>query len=412
MGVASRTMRAGASIFRQAWMWGGGVAGVLLFAGGLSLTWTRSRIARFVETSMNHQVTLAARMVSVLSPVDRPAFLEWLVRTEAAVYAAVLENDSVVVHATAFPGFLPVRKNPVPGKIYRRDLPIGEVREIYLPLPAGQMLLYGFPYFEVASWMRPLWLQNLLALFLVSLLAGAGTAGFQLWRASRWEARLREARMREKLELLREVAHELKSPLVVVSMGLQHLLRESLPAHRRQDIQELRRQVEALVGLIQTALERTPPEIAVQPIHAASLVEEILGSLDPLVQEKNLKVHTRVAVSTLHADPFWIRQGLRNLIQNAVEASPPGGTLWITLHREGHGVAILVEDEGPGIPEGTEELAFHPGWSTRPGGSGLGLPLVRRVARLHGGEASLLPRPGGGTRARLWIPQKEEGRET
>lgn len=195
-------------------------------------------------------------------------------------------------------------------------------------------------------------------------------------------------------------------------MGLQHLLREDLPPHRKKDIQDLRRQVEALVGLIQTALERTPPGITVQPIQAASLVEDVLASLEPLIRDKGLRVHTRVEISTLQADPFWLRQGLRNLVQNAVEASPPGGSLWITLRREGNGVAILVEDEGPGIPEGAEASAFLPGWSTRPGGSGLGLPLVRRVARLHGGEVILSPRPEGGTRARLWIPQKEDNGES
>ncbi len=395
-----------------AWGWGAGVATVLLLVGGANLIWARNRIERFVVSSMIRQVTLAARMVATLSPEARLAFLEWLVRTEAAVYAAIIEGDSVVAYATAFPGFLPVRKTPVPGKVYARHLPIGEVREVYAPLPAGRLLLYGYPYFEAMAWIRPILLQGVVSLVLVSLLIGSGVTGIHLWRTTRWEARLRETQMREKLELLREVAHELKSPLVVVSMGLQHLLREDLPPHRKKDIQDLRRQVEALVGLIQTALERTPPGITVQPIQAASLVEDVLASLEPLIRDKGLRVHTRVEISTLQADPFWLRQGLRNLVQNAVEASPPGGSLWITLRREGNGVAILVEDEGPGIPEGAEASAFLPGWSTRPGGSGLGLPLVRRVARLHGGEVILSPRPEGGTRARLWIPQKEDNGES
>lgn len=139
----------------RAILWGVGVAGVVSVGGGMSLFTISRKVETFVNATISRQVDLAGRTLLAVPPEKRGEFLEWLVRLETAVYVAVLERDSLILYATAFPGFLPVRRGARQGNLYVRDLPIGEVKEVYHPLPGGRTLLYAYPYFEVAAWMRP-----------------------------------------------------------------------------------------------------------------------------------------------------------------------------------------------------------------------------------------------------------------
>jgi len=105
---------------------------------------------------------------------------------------------------------------------------------------------------------------------------------------------------------------------------------------------------------------------------------------------------------------------LHNLIDNAIAFSPPGADIALQAEVDGQGVRLQVADRGAGIPDYARERVFERFYSlARPGSgrrsSGLGLPFVQEVARLHDGRASLDARDGGGTVASLWLPLSVPG---
>jgi two-component system sensor histidine kinase CreC len=129
------------------------------------------------------------------------------------------------------------------------------------------------------------------------------------------------------------------------------------------------------------------------------------------LEQKSLRIQLGAApvLPDLHADRFLLRQALLNLLDNAIDFSPRGGTLHLNLDQSGAWLELRIRDEGAGIPDYAQDRVFERFYSTpRPDsgqrGSGLGLNLVEQAARLHGGSISLSNRPAGGTEAALRLP--------
>ena len=117
----------------------------------------------------------------------------------------------------------------------------------------------------------------------------------------------------------------------------------------------------------------------------------------------------------MRIDPAQVRRAVDNLVANAVDAMPAGGTLRVGT-RLGAArclgfVVLQVEDTGPGIPEADLSRIFEPFWTTKKTGegTGLGLPITRKIVENHGGFIDLANRPGGGLSASLWLPQADVG---
>jgi two-component system sensor histidine kinase CreC len=229
--------------------------------------------------------------------------------------------------------------------------------------------------------------------------------------------------MRRKLEgkayveqYVQSLTHEMKSPLAAIR-GAAELLQEPLPEGERQrfarNIQEqqarLTETIDKLLALAEVEqhgwLQRR------EPVDLAVLVEEAATTLEPRLAAAglHLKVEGGSQHATVSGDAFLLRQALANLLDNALAFSPPGGTIGLLLEiADGH-ARLRVRDAGPGVPEYAVARVFERFYSLpRPGGgqrsSGLGLPFVREVARLHGGEAWLRNREGGGAEAGLSLP--------
>jgi signal transduction histidine kinase len=110
----------------------------------------------------------------------------------------------------------------------------------------------------------------------------------------------------------------------------------------------------------------------------------------------------------LDGNPFLLYQALENLVQNAIEFSPSGGTVSVTVVNESDRMTISVADEGPGIPAEEQERIFEPGARLNEGlpGSGLGLAIARAVAVAHGGELTVASSPGRGATFTLVLPRR------
>ena len=106
----------------------------------------------------------------------------------------------------------------------------------------------------------------------------------------------------------------------------------------------------------------------------------------------------------MEADAGQLRQVLVNLLENAVYAASPVGTVTVRGRREPGAVELEVEDTGPGVDPATRRRLFEPLITTKSRGIGLGLALCRRIAMRHGGDVTYSDRPGGGARFTLRLP--------
>ena len=249
-------------------------------------------------------------------------------------------------------------------------------------------------------------------------------------RSGRWEARrstfrqgglplsllvitdvsraLREEERQAWQRLIRVLGHEMNNSLAPIR-SIAGSLETLLQRHPRPDDWEkdVRRGLEVIASRSESLirfmdsyarLARLPrPEI--EPIDLGDLVRRVAGL------ETRLKVEMEPGPNvTVRADPDQIEQLLINLLRNAVDAAmETGGAVRVTWRRNGHHVDLLVQDEGPGLPN-TSNL-FVPFYTTKPGGTGIGLVLSRQIAEAHGGSLTLENRASGkGCEARLSLP--------
>ena len=142
----------------------------------------------------------------------------------------------------------------------------------------------------------------------------------------------------------------------------------------------------------------------------AGLVRDAASEFEPQLAASAivLRIDAPVAPIRISGDRFLVGQAIRNLLQNAQEFSPHGGTIVVSLRVEGGDAVLAVRDQGPGVPEFALPKVFDRFYSlARPDGqrsSGLGLCFVREVASLHQGTATLANDPAGGAIATLRLP--------
>jgi two-component system sensor histidine kinase CreC len=148
----------------------------------------------------------------------------------------------------------------------------------------------------------------------------------------------------------------------------------------------------------------------VESVDMTMLAREAVEAVEPRLGGKRLRIACAPGAepSMVLGDRFLLGQALANLLDNAVDFSPPDGVIRLNLRLEGRSVLLEVSDEGPGIPEFANGRVFERFYSLpRPDGSrssGLGLSFVREVAALHGGSVRLINRDGGGAVATLSLP--------
>lgn len=233
------------------------------------------------------------------------------------------------------------------------------------------------------------------------------------------------AAMRDRLDghehveqLVRAMTHELKSPLAAIG-GAAELLQDELPAADRERFaRQIREQTERLQRLVDRLLELSKLEQRhsldhQQRLDPASLVERLLRSHAPRLQQAGLSVRTEVAEGlSVQGEAELLELALSNLLDNAIEFSPAGGVIELSVQAEGPRVCIAVRDHGVGVPDYAWPRLGERFYSTarpeRAGqpprkGSGLGLAIVRQVMALHGGELRLTPAQPG-LRAALCLP--------
>ncbi|MEJ2426739.1 MAG: two-component system sensor histidine kinase CreC [Candidatus Thiodiazotropha sp.] len=234
--------------------------------------------------------------------------------------------------------------------------------------------------------------------------------------AEAMEAMRRELEGKDYVEhYLHSLTHELKSPLAAIQ-GTAELLDEEMPlpdrrrfiANIRAEAERLRQVVEQLLRL--AALEKRQGLIDPQPVDMASLIETLCEERRWRVDREEICFECELERRAKPvAERFLLQQALGNLIDNAIDFSPSGGTIQLDSHTADGLWEFQVRDHGPGVPDYALSRIFERFYSLpRPNGgarsSGLGLSFVQEVAQLHGGRIRLENHPEGGVVAHLSIP--------
>lgn len=225
--------------------------------------------------------------------------------------------------------------------------------------------------------------------------------------------------MREKLEgkqyverYVQNLAHEMKSPLTAV-IGAAEILEDELPAADRRrfadSIGEQARRLQTIIDrmLMLARVEQLQTPETGTSIDLAQLLDAAIALRQQFLEARQLGCRRQFTGPCLvRGDAFLIQQAVLNLLDNAIEFSPEGGEIEISLTTDERLAHITVRDHGTGAPDYALPQIFERFYSLpRPGtgkkSTGLGLALVREVARLHGGEAGFENHPEGGGRAQF-----------
>ena len=203
------------------------------------------------------------------------------------------------------------------------------------------------------------------------------------------------------------IAHEIRNPLAAISGSIELLVSSGI-GDASPEARELggivQRETERLNGLITQLLEFARPHTPeLMPLDLAEAVTELVQ----VFQNDRRLGDTRIELTSqpvrVEADSAQLRQVVWNLLRNAAEAAP-GGVIRVAVRSQAGRALLVVTDDGPGISDDQLSRIFEPFFSTKPSGTGLGLPTVHRIVEEHRGSVEVGRHPDGGTTATVSLP--------
>ena len=224
-------------------------------------------------------------------------------------------------------------------------------------------------------------------------------------------ALLQSEKMATAGRLSASIAHEVNNPLHAVQNCLHLAGREDLPEEKRQEYFELARtELERLVTTVRRMLDFYRPNASdKEKVNLKEMLDYIINLMSKQLGDSGFKIITEIQTEnpSVMAVSGQLQQVFINLMLNSADAIPEGGELKITFSRFGRGYEIIFHDNGPGIPLEKQENIFEPFFSTKDGGTGLGLTVSYNIITTHGGVLELLNDRGPGACFRIYLPEGE-----
>lgn len=341
-----------------------------------------------------------------LSPVNPTVQAPGNTGPYSHVYVDIYASATADAHAIVITTYGP---KPLPGQVVTASLQLGSLHWLIAVSPIGS-LVGG--YAQSAPWIVLVigLVVALMAAVLVEFLARrqeyaqalVAERTAELVEAQR--AMVRQERLAAIGELASVVSHELRNPLSAVVNDLfllRHRLGDALDDATSRYLSNAEDEVFRASRLSEELLAYTRErEAKIAPVDFDVVVAGVLESTPP-----PQGIEVTVGESTrLQADGGLLTQILTNLVTNAYQAMPDGGTVRIAASRHDDSAVISVSDEGPGVDEAVRDSIFDPFVTTRDEGTGLGLAIVHRLVAAHGGEVSVENQSGGGARFSVTLP--------
>ena len=218
-------------------------------------------------------------------------------------------------------------------------------------------------------------------------------------------------------EMAAKIAHEIKNPLTVIGGFAARMARkgkggEADPQTSARYARIIQKEVQRLERIIQQTLYFSRDVVPVfRTVDINGEIRDVLAMFREELEEARIAIVTDPSpeAARISVDPDQLRQVLWNLVSNAVQAMKEGGTLTVKTRpattEEGDGVVFQVGDTGGGIPHDTVHNIFNPFFTTKPKGTGLGLPIVHAIVQKHGGAIHLDNREGEGVTFSIFLPR-------
>jgi signal transduction histidine kinase len=208
------------------------------------------------------------------------------------------------------------------------------------------------------------------------------------------------------------VAHEVKNPInaIVVHLEVLRQKMKEIDPDTRRHVDVISSEIQRLDRVVQTLVDFTRPvELRLNDMDMRKLVEDVVSLASPAAEKHNVLIEREAAPDLLpvRIDADLVKQALLNIVLNGVQAMPEGGTLRLTVKRDGDNALLSVRDQGAGIPENIRDKIFNLYFTTKTGGSGIGLAMAYRVVQLHHGSVEFTSIIDHGTTFYLRFPLAE-----
>jgi two-component system sensor histidine kinase CreC len=231
--------------------------------------------------------------------------------------------------------------------------------------------------------------------------------------ARAFEAMRRELEGRQYVErYVQTLTHEIKSPLAAIRGSAEILQSDLTEEDRKRMLRHIETESGRINEIIQRMLDLSSLENRsqlrdIEEIAVADLLADIAVSLEPIARQRQIKLDIKADQMIVRGERFLIRKAVENLIHNAIDFAPTSSTVRIACERRRGTIALLISDDGPGIPDYAIDRIFERFYSlprpeTGRKSTGLGLPFVKEVMELHGGRCEVTT--NGQTTATLLFP--------
>jgi signal transduction histidine kinase len=220
-----------------------------------------------------------------------------------------------------------------------------------------------------------------------------------------------QERLAAAAEMVRLLAHNIRNPLGGIR-GLAEALAQRHVADKEsaECLQRIIATVDRFERWLRDVQQSVSPlELKLRPVDVGEPISNVVTALRPMLDRREVRIHVEIQpeLREIELDALHFEQALVALVTNAVQVSEPGQQVAIRARLapgEPGRWQLIVEDQGPGVPPELRDKVFLPFFSTKRDGSGLGLPMARKVVMLHGGELRIESNPGGGSRFMAVLP--------
>lgn len=210
-------------------------------------------------------------------------------------------------------------------------------------------------------------------------------------------------------EMAAKIVHEIRSPLCSIEL-FSNMLTDDLEGTRHAD---MARGISTAIKNLNTILSNMlffakPQRPSLRPVQIRDVINQSLDVLVPLIEVRNITVRKKLPAIAINGDGELLQQVFMNILLNAVQAMPNGGTLSTVIESVNEYVTVSVIDEGEGIPDEYLEKIFDPFFSTKDKGTGLGLAISHKIMQSHSGYIKAFRNSGKGSTFCLYFPVTDQ----